>query len=131
MLRERLSRRSLAFEGFDQGRGRRAFRGQLVLGRVGLGVLQLHFQLIEESLLALRARAIERAPQLFDLQTQPRDQRVGAGGGCLSVNQIGCSACRTLFALKPRGPLGEDQRMGRGEIARERIKRVWHIQRES
>jgi hypothetical protein len=32
--------------------------------------------LIDESLLALRARAIERAPQLFDLQTQPRDQRV-------------------------------------------------------
>ena len=131
MLGKRLSRRPLAFEGFDCGRGRRAFRGQLVLGRVGLGVLQLHFQLIDESLLALRARAIERAPQLFDLQTQPRDQRLGAGGGCLRVNHIGRSACRTLFALKPRGPLGEDQRMGRGEIVRERIKRVWHIQRES
>jgi hypothetical protein len=49
----------------------------------------------------------------------------------LSVNQIGRSACRTLFALEPRDPLGEDQRMGRGEIARERIKRVRHIQRES
>jgi hypothetical protein len=104
VLGERLSRQPLAFEGFDQGRGRRAFRGQLVLGPVGLGVLQLHFQLIDESLLALRARAIERAPKLFDLQTQPRDQRVGAGGGCLRMNQIGRSACRTLFALKPRGP---------------------------
>ena len=76
-----------------------------------------------EPLLALRARAIERALQLY--------QRVGPGGGCLSVNQIGHSACRTLFALKPRGSLGEDSHIGRGEIARQKNQRARHARRES
>ena len=58
--------------------GAAAFRRQLVLGRVGLGVLQLHLQLVEKPLLAFRAHAIERAPKLFDLQPQSRNQRLGA-----------------------------------------------------
>ena len=54
---------------------------------------------------ASKARAIERAPELFDLQPQSPDQRVGAGGGCLSVNQIGCSACRACSSLSSRAVL--------------------------
>ena len=93
-------------------------RGQLVLGRVCLGVLHLHLQLVDEPLLAFRARAVERAPQLFDLQLQPRDQRLGAGGGRLSVGQIRISLRCARLALPSRCPLGEDQRMRRNEIGR-------------
>ena len=70
MLGKGLSRRPPALEGFDDGRGRRAFGREFVLGRVRLGVLQLHLQLVEKPLLALRAHAVERAPKLFDLQLQ-------------------------------------------------------------
>src|SRR5271170_5250474 len=73
MLRERLSRRPLALEGFDGGRGRDAFRRKFVLARIRLRVLQLHLQLVEEPFLAFRAHAIERATQLLELQPQQRD----------------------------------------------------------
>ena len=122
MLGERLARRPPALEGFDDGRRRGAFRRQLVLGRVGLGVLQLHLQLVEEPLLAFRARAIERAPQLLDLQPQPRDQRLGARRRRVSMRQIGFSLRRARFAFKPRRPLGEDHRMRGGEVGGERIR---------
>ena len=131
MLRERLSRRPLALEGFDGGRGRGSFRRQFILGRVGLGVLQLHFQLVDEPLLAFRAHAIERATQLFDLQPQPRDQRVGAGGGRLGVGQVGFRLRRACLARQPRRSFGEDQRMRGDEIGGERINRVRHLRREA
>src|ERR1700722_4103259 len=79
MLWERLARRPPAFEGLDDGRGRRTLCRQFVFDRVGLNVLQLHLQLIEKPLLTFRAHAIKRAPQLFD-----GDQRLGAGPCCLS-----------------------------------------------
>jgi hypothetical protein len=80
MLGERLSRWPLALEGFDDLEGsRRALRRQFVLGRVGLGVLQLHLQLVEQPLLAFRARAIERAPKLLDLQLGWRAVPLGCG----------------------------------------------------
>ena len=50
--------------------------GCLAIGRVGLRILQLHLQLVYEPLLAFRACATECATQLFDLQPQPRDQRM-------------------------------------------------------
>jgi hypothetical protein len=49
----------------------------------------------------------------------------------MSVTQIGFSPHRALFALKPPGPLGEDQRMRGGQIGGERIDRPCHIRRES
>ncbi len=126
MVGERLARRPLALEGLDHGRGRGAFRRHLVLGRVGLGVLQLHLQLLDEPLLALRARAIERAPQLFDLKPQPCDQRFHARCGCVSVSEVRFRPRRARFALPPRSPFGEDQPMSNGEVAGERVGRVRH-----
>ena len=116
MLGERLARRPLALEGFDDGRGRGAFRRQLVLGRVDRDVLQLHLQLVDEPLSAFRARAIERAPQLFDLQPQPRDQCLGARRGRMSVRKVRFRLRRARFAVHPRRLLGEDKRVRRGEI---------------
>jgi hypothetical protein len=131
IFRERLPDRPLALKGFDGGRGRSAFRRKFILGRVGLRILQLHLQLVDEPLLAFRARAIERATQLFDLQPQPRDQRIGAGCGRLRMGEIGFRLRRARLARKPRRPLGEDQRMRGDQIGGERIKRVRHIRRES
>ena len=74
MVGEGLSRRPLALEGPDHRRRSRSLRRQFVLARVGLGILQLHFQLVEQSLLAFRAHAIERAAQLLDLQPEVSDQ---------------------------------------------------------
>ena len=131
MFRERLADRPLALKGFDCGRGRSAFRRKFILGRVGLRILQLHLQLVDEPLLAFRARAIERATQLFDLQPQPRDQRVGAGCGRLAVGQVRFRLRRARLARKPPRLLGEDQRMRADEIGGERIERVRHVRRES
>jgi hypothetical protein len=131
MLRERFSRWPLAFEGFDGGRGRGAFRRKFVFARVGLRVLQLHLQLVEEPFLALRAHAVERATQLLELQSQLRDQRIGAGCGRLGVGQIGLRLRRARLTRKPRRSFGEDQGMCGDEIGGERIKRVRHVRRES
>ena len=84
---------------------------EFVLRRVRLGVFQLHLQLVEKPLLAFRAHAIERAPKLFDLQLQSRNQRLGARRRRARMRQIGFSVHRSRFALKPRSPLSEDHRM--------------------
>jgi hypothetical protein len=74
-----LRRGPLALEGLHR-RGRAGgclFRCELVLGGTGLQLLELQFQLVQKPGLALRAAAIERAPQLLDLQLQMGDQRIG------------------------------------------------------
>ena len=79
---ERLSRRPLAFEGFDDLLGpRRLLGGQFVLGSGGLSVLQLQFQLVEQALLSFGAHAKERAFQLLDLELQIDDEGLGARSG--------------------------------------------------
>ena len=81
VLGERLARRALALERLHRLRlRRRLLRRQLVLGRGGLELLQLQFHLLQEPRLALRAAAVECAPQLLDLQLEMRDQRIRAGG---------------------------------------------------
>ncbi len=119
VVRERLARGALALEGGNVGCPRRGFRCQFVLGGVGLQILELHLQLVEEPGLAFRARAVELAPELLDLQLQPRDQRVRAavrgplpGGG--------------RFGLQTRRALRQDHRMGGGEVARKGIGGVRH-----
>ena len=129
MLGERLPRRPPAFEGLDDSRGRRTLRRQFVLRRVRLGVFQLHLQLVEKPLLAFRAHAIERAPKLFDLQLQSRNQRLGARRRRARMRQIGFGVRRSRFALKPRSPLSEDHRMRCGKVGGERINRPCHIRR--
>jgi len=47
MLGKGLARRPLALEGLDHGRGRRPLCRQFVLSGVGLGVFQLHLQLVD------------------------------------------------------------------------------------
>jgi hypothetical protein len=131
MLRERLSPRAVAFEGFDGGRGLDAFRRKFVLARIRLHVLQLHLQLVEEPFLAFRAHAIERATQLLELQPQLHDQRIGARCGRLGVGQIGLRLHRARLARKPRRSFGEDQRMCGDKIGGKRINRVRHLRRES
>ncbi len=131
MLRKGPPRRPPALEGFDDCRRRGAFRRQLVLDGVRLGVLQLHLQLVEKPLLTFRARAIKRAPKLLDLQLQSRNQRLGARCRRARMRQIGFSVRRARFALKPRGSLGEDHRMRCGKVGGERINRPGHIRRES
>jgi hypothetical protein len=131
MLGERLARRPPALEGLDDGRGHRAFGCELVLGRVRLGVLELHLQLGEKPLLALGAHAMERATKLLDLEPEMGDQRLGAPGGRVGARQIGFNPRRPRFALLARSPLGEDHRVGGGEVGGERIRRLCHIRRES
>ena len=99
---------------------------EFVLRRVRLGVFQLHLQLVEKPLLAFRAHAIERAPKLFDLQLQSRNQRLGARRRRARMRQIGFSVRRSRFALKPRSPFSEDHRMRCSKVGGERINRPCH-----
>ena len=121
MLREWLSRRPLAFERFDYGRPRGALGRQLVLGRVGLGVLQLQLQLVEQPLGALRAHATEDATQLFDFELEISNQRVGARYGGPALIPIGFRLRCARFALDPRRPLGNNHRMCGDEIRGKRF----------
>ena len=53
--------------------------GEVVLGRRGLELLELQFQLLEQPRLALGPRPVERPPQLLDLEPEGRDHRLGVG----------------------------------------------------
>ena len=78
MIRERFSsRRPLAREGSDRDGGLRMFGGiELIFGRVGLCLLELKLQLVEQPRRALGARSVNRAPcSFFDLKIEMRDQR--------------------------------------------------------
>ena len=76
---------------------------EFVLRRVRLGVFQLHLQLVEKPLLARSSsRLLERAPKLFDLQLQSRNQRLSARRRRARMRQIGLRVRRSRFALKPR-----------------------------
>ena len=51
------------------------FGGELIFRRVGLCLLELKLQLVEQPRRALGARSVNRAPQIFDLEIEMRDQR--------------------------------------------------------
>ena len=71
MRREGLARGRLAGEGLDLGGPRRRlFGGELVFARPRFQFLELQLQLIQQARLALRALAVELAPQLGDLQLE-------------------------------------------------------------
>lgn len=89
-------------------------RRQFVLGGVRLKILKLHLELIEQPCLALRAGAKELAPELLDLQLQPRNHRIRAG-----VNRGRASGKR--LSLDARGALRQDHRMGGGKVGGERF----------
>ena len=106
MRGERFARRPLALEGFALNQPRRSLRRQFVLGRGGLGVLQLKLQLVEQALLAFGAHAVERAPQLFDLEFQIDDQRIGAGGGAAALIPLSFRSLSAGLALPTRCAFG-------------------------
>ena len=67
----------LRSNGFDRGGIAAAMLGrQFVLGWRRLQLLELKLHLFEQPRLALGAAAVEVAPELLDLQLQPRDQRL-------------------------------------------------------
>ena len=51
------------------------FGGEIIFRRVGLCLLEPKLQLVEQPRRALGARSVNRAPQLFDLKIEMRDQR--------------------------------------------------------
>ena len=51
------------------------FGGELIFRRVGLCLLELKLQLVEQPRRAPGARSVNRAPQLFDLKIEMPDQR--------------------------------------------------------
>ena len=80
MLGKGLARRPLAGEGRHvRGLGRGDLGGDFVLGGRGLQFLQLQLHLVQQPDRALRARAIELALELLDLQLQMRDQGLVVG----------------------------------------------------
>ena len=81
MLGEGLACRALAPEGGDRRSfGRSLLGGDLVLGGRALQLLQLQLHLVEDARGALRARPIQLASELLDLQLQMRDQGLIVGG---------------------------------------------------
>jgi hypothetical protein len=78
MRREGLAHRAPTLPG-GRRRDRRPERlgGEIVLGRVGLELLELQLQLVEQPRLALGPRPVEGAPQLLDLDPERRDHRLG------------------------------------------------------
>ena len=77
---ERLAGRPSPGEALDLGGLRRRLLGrQLVLGRARLELVELEFQLVEKTLLALRAPTVDLALELLDRQLQEGDLRLGVG----------------------------------------------------
>jgi hypothetical protein len=106
MLREGLARRPPAREGLDpRGLGGRLLGGQLILGRVRLQLLELQLQLVEQARLALRALAVELAPQPLDHELQRGDDRLGVRG-------LGFRPPRPRLGRRKGGAQGVD--IGRG-----------------
>ena len=80
MRRQRLAARPAPGEPLDLcGLRRRLLGRQLVLRRARLELVELEFELVEKTLLALRARAEELAPELLDGQLQEGDLGLGVG----------------------------------------------------
>ena len=77
MRGQRLAGRIAPGEPLDpHGLRRRLLGRQLILGRARLELVELQFELVEQTLLALRARAEELAPELLDHQLEEGDLRL-------------------------------------------------------
>ena len=73
MLGERLANWPPALERCDAGGGHGHLGSQVVLAGIGLEILELELQLIEQAVGALGARAVLLAPELGDLQLEVGD----------------------------------------------------------
>lgn len=120
MLGERLLDWSPALE---RGNARRLGGGglgrELVLAGVGLKILELQLQLLEQAATALGAGAVLLAPELGDLQLEVRDHRLGRalprrGGGQPRLGVIGPP------------DRGDEQRLERADVVRKRRDAGFH-----
>ena len=110
MIRERFARWPLALERLHSRRlGRCPLRRQFFFRSSRLQLFKLKLHLLQQSILALRARAVQLSPQLLDLELEVIDQR-GFG-----------------LRFQPRGALGKDHRMRRGKISGKRFG-VSHVE---
>jgi len=91
------------------------FGGELIFGRVGLCLLELKLQLVEQPRRALGARSVNRAPQLFDLKIEMRDQRATLRQ--FSDGRDGARLLRRSF-----GPRRNQRRFQRVDVVRKRGK---------
>ena len=95
-----------------RGPGRGLLGLKLILGGCGLQLLQLQFHLVEQARRPLRARAVDLAPELLDLQLQMRDQ--------------GSGTRRLGTGLRKLGITGKKQMLQRLDIIRKRIIGAHH-----
>jgi hypothetical protein len=122
MLRKRFARRALALRRRRAARLGRGFLGQkLIFRRSCLKLFELQLHLLQEPRFALRANAVKRPAQLFDLEPQMSDRRLRAG-----ARRLGPS-----LREKAGGALGEDHRVSGGKIGRKSVKGRGHKARES
>ena len=102
----------------------------VVLARRRLELLQLKLHLVEEPRLALRAGAVELAPQLLDGELQMRDEGFAARQIRLRVGRLGPCIAESACAVM-RAPLGDDHRMGAGKIRGQHFRSGGHHKMES
>ena len=112
--REWCTDRLAAGAGGPGGIGRRRVRPDsgVVLGRGGLGLLQLQLELIEQLAAALGRSAEPVVPHLGDDELEMRDDRLGAG--------------RPLLSDPPGRLLGQQRRAEAGDVVGSRGRGGWH-----
>ena len=104
--REGPARRLAAHRRLDlRAPGGGLLRRQLVLGSVRGEFVEFEFELVEQARLALRAPAVQRAPELFDQEGERYDPRLGIVHLCLG-------RCRPRLGIGKGHPEGLD--IGRG-----------------
>ncbi len=91
------------------------FGGELIFRCVRLCLLELKLQLVEQPHCALGARSVNRAPQLFDLKIEMRDQRATLRQ--FSDGRDGARLLRRSF-----GPRRNQRRFQRVDVVRKRGK---------
>ena len=124
MRRERLAGGLPAGEGANR-RGRCGLRGgNLIFARRRLKLLELQLHLVEQTLLALVARAKQVALELLDLQPQTRDQRLRARCLGAHVRHLGLRARRLGPRLRKLRIACLQQPLQRLDIIGERIIRA-------
>lgn len=97
MGRERLACRPATGEAAHRRGCRRLLGRNLVLGGVGLQLLELQLHLVEQPRLALAALAIELTPQLLDGEPRMGDQRVLARPLRPRLRQLGVARAQQLL----------------------------------
>jgi hypothetical protein len=119
MVGERLACGALAGKGSHRRSfGHRHLGGDLVLGGRTLQLLEPQLDLVEKPRRAFRARAIDLAPQLLDLQLLVGDQSLIIGG-------LGSRHCEFSFSVKRPGRF-HNARIARCDECRlQRFDGVW------